>query len=77
MIQVGRNIPELEGNLLFRHESGGHWPYEDSLHLVHYQSDTAMPSREQLESCDCGCDACVQARGRTPARRVRKKNEGD
>ena len=25
---------------------------------------------------DCGCDACVQARGRTPARRVRK-NEGD
>ena len=48
-----RNIPELEGNLLFQHESRGHWPY------------------------DCGCDACVQARGRTPARRVRKKNEGD
>ena len=48
-----RNMPELEGNLLFQHESRGHWPY------------------------DCGCDACVQARGRTPARRVRKKNEGD
>ena len=48
-----RNFPELEGNLLFQHESRGHWPY------------------------DCGCDACVQARGRTPARRVRKKNEGD
>ena len=46
-----RNIPELEGNLLFQHESRGHWPY------------------------DCGCDACVQARGRTPARRVRKKIE--
>ena len=25
----------------------------------------------------CGCDACAQARGRIPARRVRKKNEGD
>ncbi len=21
-----RNIPELEGNLLFQHESRGHWP---------------------------------------------------
>ena len=48
-----RNIPELEGNLLFQHESRGHWLY------------------------DCGCDACVQARGRTPARRCRKKNDGD
>ena len=48
-----RNIPELEGNLLFQHESRGHWPY------------------------DCGCDACVQARGRTPARRCRKKGDGD
>ena len=25
---------------------------------------------------DCGCNACVQA-GRTPARRCRKKNDGD
>ena len=48
-----RNIPELEGNLLFQHESTGHWPY------------------------DCGCDACVQARGRTPACRCRKKSDGD
>ena len=48
-----RNIPELEGNLLFQHENRGHWPY------------------------DCGCDACVQARGRTPARRCRKKGDGD
>ena len=23
-----RNIPELEGNLLFQHESRGHWPYD-------------------------------------------------
>ena len=44
-----RNIPELEGNLLFQHESRGHWPY------------------------DRGCDACVQARGRTPARRRKQK----
>ena len=48
-----RHIPELEGNLLFQHESRGHWPY------------------------DCGCDACVQARGRTPPRRCRKKGDGD
>ena len=53
MIQVDETFLSLEGNLLFQHESRGHWPY------------------------DCGCDACVQARGRTPARRVRKKNEGD
>ena len=46
-----RNIPELEGNLLFQHESRGHWPY------------------------DRGCDACVQARGRTPARRRKQKAE--
>eukprot|EP00434_Breviolum_minutum_P046566 symbB.v1.2.042222.t1/scaffold9502.1/size3051/1 len=45
------NIPELEGNLLFQHESRGHWPY------------------------DRGCDACVQARGRTPARRRKQKAE--
>ena len=45
-----RNIPELEGNLLFQHESR-HWPY------------------------DRGCDACVQARGRTPARRRKQKAE--
>ena len=48
-----RNIPELEGNLLFQHESRGRWPY------------------------DCGCAACVQARGRTPARRCKKKGDGD
>ena len=48
-----RNIPELEGNLLFQHQSRDHWPY------------------------DCGCDACVQARGRTPARPCRKKGGGD
>ena len=48
-----RNIPEPEGNLLFQHESRGHWPY------------------------DCVCDACVQARDRTPARRCRKKGDGD
>ena len=46
-----RNIPELEGNLLFQHESRGHWPY------------------------DRGCDACVQARRRTPARRRKQKAE--
>ena len=23
-----RNIPELQGNLLFQHESIGHWPYD-------------------------------------------------
>ena len=46
-----QNIPELEGNLLFQHESRGHWPY------------------------DRGCDACVQARGRTPARRRKQKAE--
>ena len=46
-----RKIPELEGNLLFQHESRGHWPY------------------------DRGCDACVQARGRTPARRRKQKAE--
>ena len=46
-----RNIPELEGNLLFQHESRGHWPY------------------------DRGCNACVQARGRTPARRRKKKQK--
>ena len=46
-----RNIPELEGNLLFQRESRGHWPY------------------------DRGCDACVQARGRTPARRRKQKAE--
>ena len=45
------DIPELEGNLLFQHESRGHWPY------------------------DRGCDACVQARGRTPARRRKQKAE--
>ena len=48
---IQRNIPELEGNLLFQHESRGHWPY------------------------DRGCDACVQARGRTPARRRKQKAE--
>ena len=48
-----RNIPEPEGNLLFQHESRGHWPYE------------------------CGSDACVQARGGTPARRCKKKDDGD
>ena len=46
-----RNIPELEGNLLYQHECKGHWPY------------------------DKGCDACVQARGRTPARRRKQKSE--
>ena len=46
-----RNILELEGNLLFQHESRGHWLY------------------------DRGCDACVQARGRTPARRRKQKAE--
>ena len=44
-----RVIPELKGNLLFQHESRGHWPY------------------------DRGCDACVQAGGRTPARRRKQK----
>ena len=51
MIQIDEIF--LEGNLLFQHESRGHWPY------------------------GCGCDACVQARGRTPARRCRKKGDGD
>ena len=46
-----RNIPELEGNLLYQHECKGHWPY------------------------DKGCDACVQARGRTSARRRKQKSE--
>ena len=46
-----RNVPELEGNLLYQHECKGHWPH------------------------DKGCDACVQARGRTPARRRKQKSE--
>ena len=47
--QDGGYVPGLEGNMMYRHECHGHWPYVK------------------------GCHACVQDRGRTPARRRKHK----